>query len=148
MSLKPAFSLTPEEYDAITRLDFWEFVQRVFAELTGEQFLDNSLIQLPCAEVDRIRTQPNTRLAIALPPRSLKSIIISVALPVWLLGHDPGTEIVCASYGQELAEKLSADCRRIILTPWYRRFFRQHGWCGRRCSISKPPEAANATPLP
>ena len=120
---KPEFHLSPEEYDAITRLDFWVFVQRVFVELTGEPFLDNFHIQLLCAEVDRIRTQANTRLAIALPPRSLKSIIISVALPAWLLGHDPGTEIVCASYGQELSDKLSADCRRIMLTPWYRRLF-------------------------
>ena len=120
---KPEFHLSPEEYDAITRLDFWVFVQRVFVELTGEPFLDNFHIQLLCAEVDRIRTQVNTRLAIALPPRSLKSIIISVALPAWLLGHDPGTEIVCASYGQELSDKLSADCRRIMLTPWYRRLF-------------------------
>jgi predicted phage terminase large subunit-like protein len=115
--------LTPEEYDALTHLDFWVFVQRVFAELTGEPFQDNFHIQKLCAEVDRIRTETNVRLAIALPPRSLKSIIVSVALPAWLLGHDPGREIVCVSYGQELSDKLSADCRRIMLTPWYRRLF-------------------------
>lgn len=120
---KPDFALTPEEYDAATRLDFWAFVQRVFVELTGEPFQDNWHIQLLCAEVDRLRTEPNTRLAIALPPRSLKSIIVSVALPAWLLGHNPALEIVCASYGQDLADKLSADCRRIMLTPWYRRLF-------------------------
>ena len=123
MSPKPEFRLTPEEYDAITRLDFWVFVQRVFVELTGEPFLDNFHIQLLCAEVDRIRTQVNTRLAIALPPRSLKSIIVSIALPAWLLGHNPSNQIVCASYGQELSDSFSADCRRIMLTPWYRRLF-------------------------
>lgn len=116
-------TLTVEEYDAFTRLDFWTFVNRVFAELTGETFLDNWHIQLLCAEVDRIRTESNTKLAIALPPRSLKSIIVSVALPAWLLGHNPGIEVVCASYGQELADQLSADCRRVMLTPWYRRLF-------------------------
>lgn len=120
---KPDFSIDPEEYDTFTRLDFWVFVQRVFVELTGEAFQDNWHIQLLCAEVDRIRTEPNTKLAIALPPRSLKSIIVSVALPAWLLGHNPGLEIVCASYGQELADSLSSDCRRIMLTPWYRRLF-------------------------
>jgi predicted phage terminase large subunit-like protein len=99
------------------------FTQRVFAELTGTTFEDNWHIQLLCAKVDRIRTEPNTRLAIALPPRSLKSIIVSTALPAWLLGHDPGIEIVCASYGQELADQLSADCRRVMLAPWYRRLF-------------------------
>jgi len=115
--------LAPDEFDALSRLDFWVFVQRVFAELTGEPFADNFHIQKLCAEVDRIRTGANVRLAIALPPRSLKSIIVSVALPAWLLGHNPGCEIVCVSYGQELAEKLSADCRRVMLTPWYRRLF-------------------------
>ena len=120
---KPDFTLAPQEYDAITRLDFWTFTQRVFVELIGEPFQDNWHIQLLCAEVDRIRTEPNTKLAIALPPRSLKSIIVSVALPAWLLGHSPGMEIICASYGQELADQLSSNCRRIMLTPWYGRLF-------------------------
>jgi predicted phage terminase large subunit-like protein len=116
-------TLTPEEFDALTRLDFWIFVQRVFAELTSEEFSDNFHIQLLCAEVDRVRTEDSVRLAVALPPRSLKSIIISVALPAWLLGHDPGIEVVCVSYGQELSDKLATDARRIMLTPWYRRLF-------------------------
>lgn len=120
---KPEFRLTPEEYDAITRLDFWMFVQRVFFELYGEHFDDNFHVQLLCAQSDRIRTEPNTLLAIALPPRSLKSVIISVALPAWLLGHDPGLEIVCASYGQELGDRFALDCRSIMVTPWYRRLF-------------------------
>lgn len=119
----PDAPLSLEEFNAITRLDFWTFVQRVFAELNGIPFDDNWHIQLLCAEVDRIRTEPNTMLAIALPPRSLKSVIASVALPAWLLGHDPCIEIVCASYGQELADQLSTDCRRIMLTSWYGRLF-------------------------
>jgi predicted phage terminase large subunit-like protein len=116
-------SLSPEEYDAITRLDFWTFVQRVFAELNGQLFADNWHIQLLCAEIDRVRLEPNTRLAIALPPRSLKSIIVSVALPAWLLGHNPGLEIVCASYGQELADEFSSDCKRVMVTSWYGQLF-------------------------
>jgi hypothetical protein len=116
-------NLTPDEYDAFTRIDFWVFVLRVFAELTGEMLDDNFHIQLLCAEIDRVRTSSSVRLAIALPPRSLKSIIVSIALPAWLLGHDPATEIVCVSYGQELSDKLAADCRRIMLSPWYRRLF-------------------------
>ena len=60
---KPDFALGVEEFDAITRLDFWTFTQRVFVELTGEPFQDNWHIQLLCGEVDRIRTQPNTKLA-------------------------------------------------------------------------------------
>lgn len=119
----PDFTIDAAEYDAITRLDFRVFVQRVSAELFGVPLEDNWHIQLLCAEVDRMRTEHNVKLAIALPPRSLKSIIVSVALPGWLLGHDPTKEIICASYGQELADQLSSDCRRVMLAPWYRRLF-------------------------
>lgn len=120
---KPDHGLSAEEYDALTRDDFWIFVQRVFVEQTGKLLLDNFHIQKLCAEVSRMLTEGNVRLAIALPPRSLKSIIVSVALPAWLLGHDPSLEIVCVSYGQELSDKHSADFRRIVLSPWYRRLF-------------------------
>jgi predicted phage terminase large subunit-like protein len=111
------------EYDAFTRLDSWLFLRRVFFELTGEHLADNFHIEILCAQFDRIRSGRNVRLAVALPPRSLKSIIFSVALPAWLLGHDPSLEIVCVSYGQELSDKHSADFRRIMLSPWYRRLF-------------------------
>ena len=58
-----------------------------------------------------------------MPPRSLKSLLISVAFVAWLLGHDPALRIICASYGQELADKLASDCRRIMLSDWYQRMF-------------------------
>lgn len=117
------FTLSRQEYDAFTTLDFWLFVQRVGAELLGTPIQDNWHIQKLCGELDRVRSARGIKLAIALPPRSLKSIIASVALPAWLLGDNPRCEVVCVSYGFELADQLSADCRRIMLTPWYARLF-------------------------
>jgi len=49
-----------------------------------------------------------------LPPRHLKSLLSSIALPGWLLGHHPSMQIICASYGAELASKLSRDCRTVL----------------------------------
>ena len=113
-----------EEFDALTRIDFNVFVERVFGELNGpEPYLDNCHIGVICAELEATRRGEQRRLAIALPPRSLKSIIISVAYPAWLLGHDPTTEIICASYGQQLAESLSRDCRQVMRSDWYRALF-------------------------
>nr|MDQ2736385.1 phage terminase large subunit [Pseudomonadota bacterium] len=63
------------------------------------------------------------QLIISLPPRQLKSLIGSVALPAWLLGHNPALQIICASYGAELAEKLSRDCRAVMESPWYQELF-------------------------
>ena len=40
------------------------------------------------------------RRLINVPPRYLKSLLASVAFPVWCLGRQPGTQILCVSYAQ------------------------------------------------
>src|SRR5262249_51719243 len=67
--------------------------------------------------------QSRKRLVFNLPPRSLKSFIVSVCLPAWLLGRNPGARIICASYSQDLAEKFSRDCRTLLDTALYKRIF-------------------------
>jgi hypothetical protein len=47
----------------------------------------------------------------------------SVAFPAWILGHDPGRRVICASYGQELADKHARDSRLIMNSAWYREIF-------------------------
>src|SRR5262249_59361117 len=47
----------------------------------------------------------------------------SIAFPAWCLGHDPSVQILCASYGQDLADKFARDCRSIMTSGWYRRIF-------------------------
>ena len=63
------------------------------------------------------------RLIILMPPRSLKSICASVALPAWLLGSDPTRRIICVSYSADLAAKHARDCRAVMTAPWYQRVF-------------------------
>jgi predicted phage terminase large subunit-like protein len=115
--------LNEVEFDAVTRIYLWVFVQRVFAELCSEPFQNNFHVELLCGEIDRIRTEGRMRLCIAMPPRNLKSIIVTVALTAWLLGHDPTLRIICASYGQDLADKLAVDCRQVMQSAWYKRLF-------------------------
>jgi hypothetical protein len=52
-------------------------------------------------------------LIINIPPRNLKSICSSVALPAFLLGHNPTKKIICVSYSDDLAAKFSNDCRAV-----------------------------------
>ena len=65
------------------------------------------------------------RLIINIPPRSLKSIMVTVAWPAWLLGRDPATRIIAASYAQQLSTKHSMDSRLIVESEWYQRVFPQ-----------------------
>lgn len=63
------------------------------------------------------------QLIINIPPRSMKSILITVAYPAWLLGRDPRNRIYTASYGISLARKHSKDTRLIMGSDWYKSVF-------------------------
>jgi hypothetical protein len=112
-------------YDTLLRRDFASFAQRCFREPSPRTaFLMNWHIEIIAAKLMAVRAGKTRRLIINMPPRYLKSLLASVAFPAWCLGHDPAAQIICASYAQELADKLSRDCRRIIVSDWYQRLYR------------------------
>ena len=89
----------------------------------GAPFLPNWHIEAICYQLERIRRGEITRLIINMPPRSLKSILVSVAFPAFLLGHDPRRKIFGISYGTDLAAKHASDFRSIVQSRWYRQAF-------------------------
>jgi hypothetical protein len=64
------------------------------------------------------------RLIVNVQPRSLKSHLAAVSFPAFLLSHQPSSQIICASYGQNLANKHSLECRTLMASAWYQRLFR------------------------
>jgi predicted phage terminase large subunit-like protein len=116
--------LTPNEYRALLRSDFNAFIERSFYELNPTTpFLSNFHIEVIAAELEACRRGETRRLIINVPPRSLKSLCASIAFPAWLLGHDPSAQIIVASYGQQLADKLSSDCRTLFGSSFYQDLF-------------------------
>ncbi len=109
---------------AVLRCDFQSFLQRGFATLNpGTSLLWNWHLQAIAYQLDRVRRGEVTRLIINLPPRYLKSLMVSVALPAFVLGHDPRRRIIAISYGADLSHKHARDFRNIVESPWYRRAF-------------------------
>lgn len=90
----------------------------------GTAYLHNWHIDLIGEYLDKARRGEIHRLIINMPPRSLKSLCVSVAWPAWLLGHDPTSRIIAASYAASLAVKHSIDCRTVITSPWYCSLFK------------------------
>src|ERR1700690_1870403 len=119
-----SMQLTHAEYEAILRRDFMSFVERSFYELNPQaRFLRSPHIEVTASRLEACRKDKVRRLIVNQPPRSLKSHTVSVAYPAWILGHNPAAQIICASYGQELADKHARDCRRLMVSPFYQRLF-------------------------
>ncbi len=73
------------------------------------------LSQVACGEV--------RRLIITLPPRTLKSLCASVALPAWFLGRHPWERVVVVSYSDFLARSHANDFRQLVNHPIYQASF-------------------------
>lgn len=117
-------NLSLEEYFALLRNDFYAFVERSFYELNADaKFLHNWHIELIASELEACLRGETKRLIINVPPRSLKSHCASVAFPAYVLGHNPSAQIICASYGQDLSNKLAIDCRLLFTARWYQNLF-------------------------
>ena len=117
--------MTPERaIQTLLRQDFVSFLHKVFNTVApGETFRANWHIEAIAHELMNIRDGKTTRLIINQPPRTLKSIATSVALPAFLLGHDPSFSVICVSYSSELATDLHRQFRMVIDAPWYRELF-------------------------
>ncbi len=110
--------------EAILRRDMQAFLERTFATLEpGTPFSHNWHYEHLCWALSRVASGKVLRLIINVPPRSGKSILASVAWPMFLLGHDPARRIICVSHTEDLARKFSIDRRTIALSSWYQRLF-------------------------
>src|SRR6267154_1365067 len=99
-------------------------IERSFYELSPQtEFLRNWHIEIIAAELEACRNGKTNRLIVNLPPRSLKSVCATVAFPAWLLGHNASSQVICASYAQDLANKHAIDCRAVMMSDFYHSVF-------------------------
>ncbi|MGE0723516.1 MAG: phage terminase large subunit [Alphaproteobacteria bacterium] len=109
---------------ALLRQDFRAFLYQSFQTLhAGTAYQQNWHLDHLAWRMMAVRQGRHRRLIVNLPPRSLKSMLISIAFPAWTLGHDPAARIIVASYSDDLARKLSRDFRTVMEADWYRRTF-------------------------
>src|SRR5271154_6479988 len=116
--------LSANEYALMLRSDLTSFIERSFYELNPQAiFSPSPHLEVLASRLEACRRGESRRLIINLPPRSLKSHSASVAFSAWLLGHNPASQIICASYGQDLADKHARDCRTLMASAFYRGLF-------------------------
>jgi predicted phage terminase large subunit-like protein len=116
--------LSVEDYQFLLHRDFTSFIERSFYELNPQtRLLLGPHIEVIATKLEACRQGRIKRLIVNLPPRHLKSHCASIAFVAWYLGHHPAGHVICASYGQDLADKLARDCRNIMMSAWYKQLF-------------------------
>lgn len=116
--------LDPRLFDAILSRDLGTFIAQCFGTLEpGTPYLDNWHIHAMAYQLTRVWRGECKRLIINVPPRSAKSICVTIAYTAWVMGHDPRKRIMAISYANELSLTHAAGFRSVVTSDWYRRLF-------------------------
>lgn len=78
------------------------------------KFVVTPTIRLLSDVAVRAVTEPNQRDIVNTPPRTGKSQLLAVWLPVWALMEDPDMQIMVVSHSDDLAQEHSRKAREII----------------------------------
>jgi len=110
--LRKNLSRSPDPLDKFV-VDSWPILQ------PNREFVPNWHIDYIVEHLEAVTLGQITRLIINLPPRSLKSNLVSIDWPVWSWTFKPWLRWIFASYSASLSLQHSRDRRRIIESPWY-----------------------------
>jgi predicted phage terminase large subunit-like protein len=103
---------------------FYSFFVEAFYYLNpGKSLAQNWHLNYLASILQEVSEGKHKNLIICVPPRSLKSTMISVSWCAWLLGNNPNLRIMCSSYAQKLSTKLSVDTRNLMQSAWYKSYF-------------------------
>lgn len=98
----------------------------------NSRFIDNWHIDAMSEHLEALaRDELPNGLLITMPPRHMKSLMVSVAFPAWVWAQGvgargsmgPGVRFLSSSYAYKLAERDASATRELIRTDWYRRRF-------------------------
>lgn len=85
----------------------------------GREYMHNWHIDAICEYLEAVKAGQITRLIINQPPRSMKSISVTVMFPTWMWIDWPESRWLFASYSASLSTKHSLDRRTIMQSEWY-----------------------------
>jgi len=112
-----------ELMDIVYRTLFAAFVYRAFSIVyPGTPFQPNWHVDVLCEYLQAmVEGRKPSHLVVNQPPRSLKTFIIAVALPTWILIRRPSFKTIVACYGDDIARDASRNFRRLVESDFVQR---------------------------
>ena len=124
-SLQVGEPYQPPSLDLIDKLiaekSLHEYIKQAWQVVEPkDHFLDNWHIRAIAEHLEAVSAGQIRNLLINEPPRTTKSLLVSVFWPTWEWANRPETRWLFSSYAETLSTRDSLKCRRIIEGGWYR----------------------------
>lgn len=108
-----------EEQHKEQRESLYSFL-KYYRETEKKQTLDhNRHLELICDKLEKVFSGEIKRLIINVPPRSLKTEVVSIAFPARCIGKKHWMKFMDISYSSTLAEQNSWQCRNMYQSKTY-----------------------------
>jgi len=111
------------ELTRLIRSDLPTFAQKAHLALRGHTLVWHPYVDVVLDDVRKIHTGAVKRFIVNMPPGHGKTFFFSVVLPAWHLAHNPSEQILLISYGQDLAEGIAYDIRKLLMQSWFKACF-------------------------
>ena len=100
---------------------FSEYVKSAWPIIEpGTPYIPNWHIDAIGEHLEAVSKGQILRLLINMPPRHMKSSLVSVIWPTWQWTWRPETKWMFTSYALSLSIRDSVACRRLIESPWFK----------------------------
>lgn len=76
-----------------------------------------------CEMLTLVKRRQILRLIVNVPPRTLKSTLITILYPLWIWLTEPEHSFLTASYSLDLSSEHSVMRRSLLQSPWFQRLF-------------------------
>lgn len=86
----------------------------------GTEYQHNWHIDCLCDHLESTLDGRIRNLVVTMPPRAMKSLVISVFFPAWAWIHRPEIRFLYASYAMRLSSGHSMATRAVVESDWYR----------------------------
>ena len=111
-------------FHALLHQDLMSFTEFAFGVVRAEVlFRPNWHLEALTHKLAQVAEGSVRRLIVTIPPRSLKSLCASVALPAWFLGHEPWQRVVVVSYSDHWPAPMPMISALLVTHPTYQATF-------------------------
>lgn len=110
-----------EDSAALDPLSFYDFVRDAWHIIEpNTRFVDGWHIGAIVEFLEAITKGEIQNGIINIPPRCMKSTLVSVLWQPWVWTFDPGSRWIFGSYDQALSTRDTVKARRVVRSQWYR----------------------------
>lgn len=103
-----------------------QFTREAFHVIDPSSYVHGWHVDAMAEHLEAVSRQEIQRLIINIPPRRMKSLMVSVCWPAWVWAQQilrtvsgPQTRFLSLAYGEKLSTRDSVKTRNLILSPWY-----------------------------